>query len=84
MILPTYLHCLTLSQTRHDFYVSAVQAFRKHRGKRRICLGRAIFPFPLVFSTLLENFPPNESKLKLSSANCLSLEKSKICHLGKG
>ena len=75
---------LTLSQTIPGFYVSAVQVFRKHCGKRRNCSLRAISPFSTVFSTLLENFLPFSSKLRLSFANSFSLEKSKICHSGKG
>ena len=75
---------LTLSQTNPGFYVSAVQVFRKHCGKRRNCSLRAISPFPTVFSTLLENFLPFSSNLKLSSANSFSLEESKICRLVKG
>ena len=39
--------------------------------------------FP-VFSTLLKNFLPYSSNLKLSSANTFSLERTKICRLGKG
>ena len=49
---------LTLSQTSPGFYVSAVQIFRKHCGKRRNCSQRAISPFPTAFSTLLENLLP--------------------------
>ena len=75
---------LTLSQTTRGFYVSAVQVFRKHCGKRRNCSQQAISSFPSVFSTLLENFLPFSSNSKLSSANSLSLEESKICCLGKG
>ena len=45
------------------------------RGKRRICSWRAISPFPTVFSTLLENFSPFSSILKLSSANFFRSEK---------
>ena len=41
--------------------------------------GRAIFPFPTVFSTDLENFLQFSSKLKLSSENSFSLKQSKIC-----
>ena len=33
------------------------------------------------FSTCLHNFLPFSSNLKLSSADCFSLEESKICHL---
>ena len=43
-----------------------------------------ISPFPTVFSTLLQNFQPSTSKLRLSSANSFNLEESKICRLGKG
>ena len=47
---------LTLSQTSSEFYVSAVQVFWKHGGKRRNCSWRANSPFPTVFSTCLKNF----------------------------
>ena len=53
-------------------------------GKRRNCSLRAISPFPTVFSALLKNFLTFSSNLTLSSLNSFSLEKSKICHLGKG
>ena len=53
-------------------------------GEREIARKQAISPFPTVFSTLLDNFLPFSSNLKLSSANSFSLEESKICHLGKG
>ena len=49
---------LTLSQTSPGFYVSTVKVFRKLCGKRRNCSWRAISPFPIVFSTHSENFPP--------------------------
>ena len=75
---------LTLSQTSPDFYVSAVEVFWKHCGKRRNCSWRAISPFPTVFSTHLENYLPFSSNLELSSKNSVSLEESKICRLGKG
>ena len=74
---------LTLSQLNPCFYVSAVKVFWKHFGKRRNCSLRAISSFPAVFSTHLEKFLPFLSILKLSSANPLSLEESKICRLGK-
>ena len=45
---------------------------------------RAIFPFPTVFSTHLENFLPFSSSLKLSSANSFSLKQSKNLSFGKG
>ena len=74
---------LTLSQTSPGFYVSAVQVFWKHCGKRRNCSFRAISPFPAAFSTCLQNFLPSSSSSKLSSANSFSFEESKICRLGK-
>ena len=75
---------LSLSQTSPGFYVSAVQVFWKHCGKRRNCSYRAISPFHTVFSTCLKNFLSFSSNMKLSSANSFSLEESKVCCLGKG
>ena len=63
---------LTLSQTSPGVYMSAVQVFWKHCGKKRNC------------STRLENSLPFSSNLKLSSATSFSLEESKICCMGKG
>ena len=40
-------------------------------------------PFLAVFSTLLENYLPFSSNLKLSSANSFSLEESKTCRFGE-
>ena len=40
--------------------------------------------FPQCFLPVLENFLPFSSNLKLSSANSLRLEESKISRLGKG
>ena len=40
--------------------------------------------FPTLFSTPWEKFLPFSSNLKLSSANSLNLEESKIRRLGKG
>ena len=77
-------YVLTLSQTSPGFYVSAGQVLWKQCGKRRNCSWRAISPFPTVFSTRLGNFLSFSSSLKLSSANSLRLEGSKICRLGKG
>ena len=52
-------------------------------GKGEIAHKEKFLLFP-VFSNLLEKFLPFSSNLKLSSANCISLKKSKIYHLGKG
>ena len=43
-------------------------------GEGEIARKRAISPFPTVFPTLLENFQPLSSGLKLSSAHTNSLE----------
>ena len=64
--------------------VSSNKSFKNTVAKRTNCLQRAISPFPTVFSTLLENFLPLSSNLKLSSANSFRLEESKISRLGKG
>ena len=45
---------LSLSETSPCFYVSAVQIFGKHCGKRRNCLLQAISPLSIVFSTGLK------------------------------
>ena len=74
---------LTLSKTSPGFYVSAVQVFWKHCGKRRNCSYWAISPFPTVFYTHLDDFLLFSSNLELSSANSFRLEGSKIYHLGK-
>ena len=58
------------------FHVSASGAIQGHHGP--------LVPFPIVFSTLFEDFLPFSSNLKLSSANSLNMKVSKICHLGQG
>ena len=72
-----YDPCLNLHQ-----YLGHVQYEQNHN--RRNCLLQAISPFPSVFSTHLDTFLPFSSNLKLSSANSLNFEQSKICRLGKG
>ena len=52
-------------------------------GKGEIARNEQFSPFPTVFSTLLENFSPFSSNLKLLSANSFSLGQLKICCLGK-
>ena len=74
---------LTLSQTSPGFYLSVVKSFENTEGKGEIARNEQFLLFP-VFSTHLENFLPFLSNLKLSSANPLSLEESKIGRLGKG
>ena len=56
---------LTLSQTSPGFSMSTIQVFGKFCGKRRNCSLQAISPFPTVFSTLSETFPPFPSTSKL-------------------
>ena len=75
---------LTLSQTSPGFYVSAVQTFQKHCGKRKNCSLRAISPFLTVFSICMGNFLPFSSNLKSLSVKSFNLEESKFCHLRKG
>ena len=71
----------THSHTMTPFGVPGKQAYLKHCGKRRNCSLGAISPFPVVFSTRLDNFLPFSSNFELSSANSFSLEESKVCCL---
>ena len=64
-------------------YTQQYKYFENTVGKGEIARERAISPSPKVFSSRLENFLPISSNLKLSSANSLSSEESKICRLGK-
>ena len=60
------------------------KSFKNTEGKGEIAHNEQFLLFPQVFSTLLENFLPFSSNLKLFSASSFSLEESKICCLGKG
>ena len=72
-----YVNCI--SKSFNPFLNKpAVQFFWKHCGKRRNCSLQAISPFPSVFSTLLENFQPFSSTLKLSSALSLVWKSLKL------
>ena len=73
-----------LTQTSPGFYVSVVNVFWKYCGKRRNARDEQFLLFPQCFLPILENCLPFLSNLKLSSANPLSLEESKIGRLGKG
>ena len=64
--------------------LSAGQVFENIAGKGEIARNEQFLLFPTVFSSLLENFLPFSSKLKMSSAKSLSLEESKICRLEEG
>ena len=55
----------------------------KKKKKNTVGKGEKILLFP-VFYTILENFLPFSSNLKVPSANSFGLEESKICRLGKG
>ena len=52
-------------------------------GKGEIARDEQFVLFATVFSTLMENFLPFSSNLKVSSTNSFSLEGSEIFHLGK-
>ena len=58
-------------------------SFKNTVRKGEIARNKQLFLFPTVFSTHLENFLPFLLHLKMSSANFLSLEESKIGDLGK-
>ena len=60
------------------------KSFKNSVGKGENGRNEQFSPFSTVFSTLLENFLPLLSNMKLSSAKSFSLEESKICCLGKG
>ena len=75
---------LTFYQTSACFFVSAVQIFRKHRGKWRNCSWHAISPFLTMFSNLFEKFQLFSSNSKLLPANSFRFEETKVCHFGKG
>ena len=53
-------------------------------GKGEIARNEQFLLFPQFFLPISVNFLPLSSHLKLSSANSLNLEGSKICRLGKG
>ena len=54
------------------------KSFESTVGKGQIARNEQFSPFPIVFSTCLENFLPFSSNLKLSSANSLSSEQCEI------
>ena len=64
--------------------VNTDKSFENTMGKGEIALNEQILLFPQCFLTVLKNFMPFSSNLKLSSATSFSLEQSKIYHLGKG
>ena len=66
------------------FFKACCTSTLKTLAKGETARKRAISPFPTVLSTVLDNFPPFSSNLKLLSATSFSLEESKICCLGKG
>ena len=52
-------------------------------GKGEIARNEHFLFFPQLFLSVLENSTPFSSNLKLSSAYSYSLNKSRICQLGK-
>ena len=77
------IHLLTLSQASPGLYMSAVQVFSKHCGKREIARNEQFLLFPQYSLPLWRTFCHYRLVKKLSSANSISLEEAKICHLGK-
>ena len=75
---------LTLSQTSPGFTCLQYKSFENTAGKGEIARNEQFLLFPLCFLPISKNFLPLASHLKLSSANPLKLEGSKICCLGKG
>ena len=63
--------------------MSAVQAFENTLEKGEIAHDEQFLLFPQCFLPFLENVLQFSSNLKLSSTNSFSVEKSKMCCLGK-
>ena len=59
------------------------KSFENTVGKGEIARNEQFLLSPQCFVTILENFMPFSSNLKLLSANSFSLESSKFCRLGK-
>ena len=72
---------LTLSQTSHDFYVSAIQVFGNTVGKGEIALSSNFSFSHSVFYAFREL---SAIFIKLGIVVSKLLEESKICRLGKG
>ena len=60
------------------------RSFENTKGKGEIARNEQFLLFPTVFFTLLENFLPFSSNLKLLSVNSFRLEETKIFCSGKG
>ena len=84
----SYLHCLHMNlnpfPNKPYFFVSWVQVFWKHFWKKEKLLIMSSFSFSHSVFLQFREFSAFSSNLKLSSANSLSLDESKICRLGKG
>ena len=76
-------NCEFFPKKAHVFMSLQYKSFENTVGKGEIECNEQ-FLLSKVFSILSEDFPPLSSNLKLTSANCSSLEESKICHLEKG
>ena len=57
-------------------------SFENTEGKGEIARNEQFLLFPLCFLSILENFLPYSSNLKLSSTKSFSLEESKILSFG--
>ena len=75
---------ITLYHTIRTFNNPKEESFRKYCGKSRKCWLPAFSPFPTVFSTVQRREIIILARFNLSSANALSLDKSKILSFGKG
>ena len=64
--------------------VCSIGLLEKTVGKGEIAHGEQFLLFPQCFLLVWRTFLPFSSNMKLTSANSFSLEKSKICRLGKG
>ena len=71
---------LSLSQTNPAFTCLQYRSFEISVGKGEIAGNKQFLLFPQCFLPL-DNFMQFSSNLELLSANCFSLEQSKICRL---
>ena len=60
------------------------KCFENTVGKGGIAHNKQFLLYPTVFSTYLESILPFSSNIESLSPNSISLDESKICHLGKG
>ena len=88
-IVPNYKGvCLQNTSKPHSYHLIFMclqfKSFENTEGKGEIARNEQFLLFPTLFYSILENFLPFPSRLKLLSANSFSLEESKVCLLEKG